>query len=129
MRQYSHYLQIKMTFLVVLECVWVDLPQEGHTNTTPKCTLHTCVHIVAHEVDGPSFQPPTKHLYTLLMPPNCRQRDVMLAEIATSRASGAAGETASGACFTPSLTGLEASGTAPLGSQVGGLGMVAVGVG
>ena len=40
----------------------------------------------------------------------------MLARIATSRASGAAGETTSGACFTPSVTGSEASGTAPLGS-------------
>ena len=30
-----------------------DLPQEGHTNPNPKCTLHTCVQIVACEVDGP----------------------------------------------------------------------------
>ena len=46
-----------------------DLLQEGHTNSTPKCTLHTCTQMVTHEVDGPSLQPSTWHLYTHLMPP------------------------------------------------------------
>ena len=30
-----------------------DLLQEGHTNPTPKCTLHTCVQMVAHNLMDP----------------------------------------------------------------------------
>ena len=47
-----------------------DLLQRGYTNPTPKCTLHMWVQMVACKVDGPSLQPSTWHLYTLLMPPN-----------------------------------------------------------
>ena len=46
-----------------------DLLQEGHTNPTPKCTLLTCVQMVACEVYGPSLQPSTWYWYTHLMPP------------------------------------------------------------
>ena len=46
-----------------------DLLQEGHINPTPKCTLHTCVQMVVHEVDGPSLQPSTWHWYTHLTIP------------------------------------------------------------
>ena len=46
-----------------------DLLQEGHTNPTPRCTLHTCVQMITWEVDGPSLQPSTWHQYTHLMPP------------------------------------------------------------
>ena len=46
-----------------------DLQQRGHTNPTPICTFCMWAQMVAQEVEGPSLQPSTWHLYTLLMPP------------------------------------------------------------
>ena len=48
--------------------------------------------------------------------PNCRQRDAILAGIATYRGGDAAGGVASSAYLTSSTTGAEASGTASSGS-------------
>ena len=48
--------------------------------------------MVAHEVDGPSLQSSTQHLYTLLVPPTWIQRGCMWAGMASSGAGGAAGE-------------------------------------
>ena len=53
-----------------------DLLQRGHTNPTCKCTLHTCVQMVAQEVDGPSLQPSTWHLYILLTPPQLNMKEL-----------------------------------------------------
>ena len=69
-----------------------DLLQEGHTNPTPKCTLHTFAEMVAHEVDGPSLQPSTWHLYTHLTPPSWMWRGCILAGITSSEAGSTAGE-------------------------------------
>ena len=102
------------------------LSQEGHANLTSKCSLCTCVQIAACKVDGPSVQPSTWHLYTLLMPPNCRQRGVIWVGIATSRAPGATGEGTSGANSNFFTTGVEASGAASWCSCGGGMEIVAV---
>ena len=69
-----------------------DLLKRGHTNPTPKCTFHMWAQIVAWEVDGPSLQPSTWHLYTLLMPPSWMQRGRMWAGISSSEAGGTARE-------------------------------------
>ena len=71
MRRYNHYLQIKMTFLVASECVQVEewFATRGTHQPHPRFTLHTCTQMVAHEVNGPSLQPSTWHLYTHLTPP------------------------------------------------------------
>ena len=84
-----------------------DLLQRRHTNHTPKCTLCMWVQMVAQEVDGPSLQPSTWHLYILLMPPNWIWRGCMLAGIAPSKTEGAVEEMDSSAC----LVGMEASGS------------------
>ena len=84
-----------------------DLLQRGHTNPTPKCTLCTWVQMVAQEVDGPSLQPSTWHLYTLLMPPNWIQRGCMSAGISPSKTEVAVEEVDSRACSA----GTEASGS------------------
>ena len=122
MGQYSHYLQIKMTFLVVLESVWVEewFATRGTTNPTAKCTMHTCVQIVACEVDGPSLQPSTWHLYTLLMLPNWIWRGCMLVGRASSEAGEVAREAASNTCSIICVTDSEASGVTPVGSWGGG---------
>ena len=64
-------LLINMTFLWHLRMSRLKkiLPQGEHTNPTPKWTFLTWAQIVACEVDGPSLQPSTWHLYTHLMPP------------------------------------------------------------
>ena len=84
-----------------------DLLQRGHTNPTPKCTLHTWVQMVPHEVDGPSLQPSTWQLYTLLMPSNWIQRGCMSAGISPSKTEGAVEEVDSSAWSA----GTEASGS------------------
>ena len=48
--------------------------------------------MVVCEVDGPSLQPSTQHLYTHLMPPTRIQRGCMWVGMASSKADGAAGE-------------------------------------
>ena len=117
MRQYNYYFKINMTFLVALECVLLknDLPQEGHTNLTPKCILYTCAQIVACGVDGPSLQPSTWHLYTFWCP-QWIPRGCMLAGRASSEAGEAAGEAISDACSVICVTDPEASGLTPVGS-------------
>ena len=87
----------------------------GHTNPTPKCTLHTCAQIEACEVDSASVQSSIQHLYTFDAP-NWRQRGCTL----VGRASTEAGEIASDACFISSTAGSDALGTAPLDSWGGG---------
>ena len=64
-------LLINMTFLWHLRMSRLKkvLLQGEHTNPTPKWTFLTWAQIVAHEVDGPSLQPSTQHLYTCLTPP------------------------------------------------------------
>ena len=74
-----------------------DLLQRGHTNPTPKCTFGMWAQMVAWEVDGPSLQPSTWHLYTLLMPPSWMQRGCMWAGISSSEAGGTAREADSSA--------------------------------
>ena len=83
------------------------LHQREHTNLTPKWTFLIWAQIVAREVDGPSLQPSTWHLYTLLMPPTWIWRGCMWGGMASSRAAGAAW-----------LAGLETSG--PVDSWGGG---------
>ena len=115
------YLLIKMTILVVLECVWVEEWSATRGTHQPhlKYTLCTCVQIVACEVDGPSVQPSTWHLYTLLTPPNWIERGWMLVERASSEAGEAAGVAASDCCSTILVAGLEALGVTPIGSWRG----------
>ena len=84
-----------------------DLLQRGHTNPTPKCTLHMWVQMVAWEVDGHSLKPSTWHWYTHLIPPNWIQRGCMLAGISLSKTEGAVEEVDSSA----SSVGTEASGS------------------
>ena len=105
------------------------LAQEGHASPTSKCSQHTCAQIAAHEVDGHSVQPSTWHLYTLLMPPNWRQRGIMWAGIATSEACDSAEEEASSANSALPSAGLETSGATFSDSWGGGLETVAVGAG
>ena len=62
------------------------------------------------------------------MPPNCRQRGVMLVGIPTSKACDTAEEGDSSANSTSLTTGAETSGTVSSGSWGGGLEMVADGV-
>ena len=69
-----------------------DLLQRGHTNPTTKCTFHMWVQMVVQEVDGPSLQPSTWHLYTLLMPLSWMWRGCIWAGISSSEAGGTARE-------------------------------------
>ena len=64
-------LLINVTFLWHLRTSRLKevLPQGEHTNPTPKWTFLAWAQIVAREVDGPSLQPSTQHLYTHLTPP------------------------------------------------------------
>ena len=77
--------------------------------------------MVAHEVDGPSLQPSTQHLYTHLMFWTWIWRGCMWAGMASSRAEGAAGE--AGPVAWPA--GSETSG--PVDSWGGGWEMVVLG--
>ena len=88
--------------------------------------LCTCTQIVVCEVDGLSLQPSTWHLYTLLMPPNCRQRSVILVGMVISRASCVAREGTSGGNSDFIMAGVEASYVASWCSCGGGTEMVAV---
>ena len=90
-----------------------DLLQRGHTNPTPKYTLHMWAQMVVQEFDGPSLQPSTWHLYNLLMPSNWIHRGCMLAGISPSKTEWAVEEVDSSAC----LAETEASGS--LGSWGG----------
>ena len=114
---------------VMSEGVWIKegFVTRGHANLTPMCSLHMCAQIEACEVDSPSVQPSTWHLYTPLSPPNCRQRGVIWAEMATSGASSAAGEGTSSANSDIFMAGAEASGVASWCSCRGSMEMVAVG--
>ena len=94
------YWQIPKCYAPIYKLMWLFLwylnvsglkkgfLQRGHTNPTPKCTLHTWVQMVTWEVDGPSLQPSTWHLYTLLMPPNWMQRGCMWAGMSSSKTGG-----------------------------------------
>ena len=114
---------INMTFLWHLSTSGLKkvLPQREHTNLTPKWTFLTWAQMLAHDVDGPSLQPSTWHLYTHLMPPNWILRGCMWAGMASSTAEGAAGET--GPVAWPAAS--ETSG--PVDSWGGGWEMVALG--
>ena len=99
-----------VTPFVMSEGIWVDkcFGTRGTCQPHPQCSLHTCVHIAAHGVDGPYMQPSTQHLYTLLMPPHLKVKGYC-AGIATSEASDSAEEEASGANSVLLPTGPETS--------------------
>ena len=128
-QQVQHpYLQISMTLFVVLECVQVEegFATRGTHQPTPKCTLWTCAQVVAHEVDGPSFQPSTQHWYTHLIPPNWMQRGCIFVGRVSFEAGRAAGETVSDACSGMSAVGPENLG--PVDSREGRLETVVDGI-
>ena len=60
-------LLVQVTFLVMPEGVQVEegFVARGTCQPQPRYSLHMCAQIVACEVDGPSVQPSTWHLYTL----------------------------------------------------------------
>ena len=64
-------LLIDMTFLWHLRTSGLKkvLPQREHANFIPKWIFLIWPQMVVHEVDGPSLQSSTQHLYTHLMPP------------------------------------------------------------
>ena len=87
-------LLVDMTFLWHLRTSRLKkvLPQRENTSLIPKWAFLTWAQIVACEVDGPSLQPSTWHLYTHLMLPIWIQRGCMWAGMASSEAERAAGE-------------------------------------
>ena len=105
-----HLLMIPQCYAPIYKLMWPflwclkvsglkkDLLQRGNTNPTAKCTVCTWAHMVTWEVDGPSLQPSTWHLYTLLMPTIWMQRGYMWAGISSSKTGGTVKEADSSVC-------------------------------
>ena len=125
---FTDELLIKMTFLVVPECIWVEERFTTGGTHQPHSYMHSAHMYADHGMWGwwhpcATFNMAFVHSFSA---PNCRQRGCILVGRASSKAGDAAEGGTSGAITDLSPAGAEASGT-PSGSWGGSLEMVEVG--